>query len=77
MTSMEPASPMTLQQRRRCSRGVIEAAAVGFGEIVVRPAGPAELVAARTLFHRGGVGFPPELIGAQPLQAAVVGYLVR
>lgn len=51
--------------------GVIESAAARFGEIEVRPAGPAELAAARALFRRGGVGFPAELISDQPLQASV------
>lgn len=51
--------------------GVVEAAAARFGKIAVHPVGPAELAAARALFRRGGVGFPPELIGDQPQRPAV------
>lgn len=45
-----------------------EAAAATFGAAVIGPAGPAEIAAARALFHRGAVGFPPGMIGEHSLQ---------
>lgn len=51
--------------------GAIEAAAARFGEIAIRPASQTETEAARALFHRGGAGVPPQLIGEQPVTIVV------
>lgn len=45
-----------------------EAAAARFGAAVIGPVGPAEIAAARALFHRGAVTFPPGMVGEQSLQ---------
>jgi len=59
--SADPRTPVSLANPA-------EAAAARFGAPVIGLAGPAQFEAARALFRRGAVAFPPGLVGDQPLR---------
>lgn len=63
------ARPSTSERISVSLANTAEAAAASFNAAVIGPAGPAEIAAARALFRRGAVAFPPGIVGEQSLQA--------